>query len=139
MTYETVEVPYQEQVFETKTQQIQVPRMTYEDQTVTQMVPQMTQEPITTQVPMQQTYQQVQQVQKVVEYARMPVNQYTVPGQSYYTQPQMTQTMQMQQPMGYGQTMGMPMGYGQGYQTYGAAPAMGAIGSAQPATQPFPV
>eukprot|EP00293_Proteomonas_sulcata_P014658 CAMPEP_0184310328 /NCGR_PEP_ID=MMETSP1049-20130417/26818_1 /TAXON_ID=77928 /ORGANISM="Proteomonas sulcata, Strain CCMP704" /LENGTH=229 /DNA_ID=CAMNT_0026624253 /DNA_START=14 /DNA_END=703 /DNA_ORIENTATION=+ len=82
--YENVEVPYTEQVYETRTQPVQVPRTAYTQQPVTTMATQTVQEPVTYQVPMTQTVQAVQQVNRVVEYARTPVNQYVVPGATTY-------------------------------------------------------
>eukprot|EP00961_Rhodomonas_salina_P207084 2795357-Rhodomonas_salina.1 len=80
---------------------------------------------------MQQTYQQVQQVQKVVEYARMPVNQYTIPGQTYMT-PATTQAVTgYQQGYQQGYTQPMATGYGGYVQTY-QQPGMYGTGGGYP-------
>merc|ERR1740117_1019008 len=100
MTYEDVEVPYREQVMEVKQQTMQVPRMTEEMQSYTTYANQTIQEPVQVMVPQTQTVNTVQQIQKVVEYARTPVNQYVVPGPSY--------TMPVQQEMQYQQYQQMP-------------------------------
>jgi len=121
-TYEDVEVPYQEQVFEVKEQTVQVPRMTEEYQSYTTYANQTIQEPVQVMVPHMQTVNSIQQINKVVEYARTPVNQYTVAGPSYqqqamtYQQPQMyaQPTMSYAQPSyGHSMSMGYP-GYGYG-------------------------
>jgi hypothetical protein len=125
-------------------QTVQVPRMTYETQTGTRQVPvqvieqvphttyqnQVIQEAVTVNVPQQQTVQvpitqtvnTVQTVNKVVEYARTPVNQYVVPGASY-TQP--TVQVAYGQPAyaqpAYGQAFpGVAVGGYGGYGGYGA-------------------
>merc|ERR1711865_319053 len=100
MTYEDVEVPYREQVMEVKQQTMQVPRMTEEMQSYTTYANQTIQEPVQVMVPQTQTVNTVQQIQKVVEYARTPVNQYVVPGPSY--------TMPVQQEMQYQQYQQKP-------------------------------
>merc|ERR1740127_241391 len=124
MTYEQVQVPYQEQEFEMKEQTYQVPRMTEEIQNVTNYVTQTVQEPVVNMVPQTQTVNTVQQINKVVEYARTPVNTYTVPGPSYqqpvmqqqyqtYTQPTYTQGYSygtMPSTYGYGYQQGYPQG-----------------------------
>jgi hypothetical protein len=112
---QTVQVPKMSYAIQTAQRQVpvqtveQVPYTTYQNQTI--------QEPVTVNVPQQQTVQipvtqtvnTFQTVQKVIEYARTPVNQYTVPGPSYaqpgavaYGQPQ---------PYGVPQTYGYPGGY----------------------------
>jgi hypothetical protein len=87
-----------------------VPQTTYQNQVIQEAVTVNVPQQQTVQVPITQTVNTVQTVNKVVEYARTPVNQYVVPGASY-TQP----TVQV----AYGQpTYGQPT-YGQ--PTYGQA------------------
>ena len=115
MIYEPVEVPYQEQEFEMKEQTYQVPRMTEEIQNVTNYVTQTVQEPVVNMVPQTQTVNTVQQINKVVEYARTPVNQYTVPGPSYTMPAQQTYTMPAQQTYAMPATTGYTMPATTGY------------------------
>merc|ERR1712216_979169 len=142
MTYEDVQVPYQEQGMETKQQTIQVPRMTEEIQAYTSYAQQTVQEPVQVMVPQTQTVNTIQQVNKVVEYARTPVNEYTVPGPTYtqpvatqaytYAQPAATATATTTQAYTYAPTYGYTggysagaypsYGYGYGYPGYGYAP-----------------
>lgn len=119
---------------ETQQRTIQVPKMTQEMQSYTTYAQQTIQEPIQTMVPQTQTVNTIQQINKVVEYARTPVNQYTVAGPTYTQpaqqqmmyQPQMQQSYAMpQQSYGYGmaqQSYGMPMSHGysmpQNYASY---------------------
>merc|ERR1740138_936983 len=110
MTYETVQVPYQEQEFEMKEQTYQVPRMTEEIQNVTNYVTQTVQEPVVNMVPQTQTVNTVQQINKVVEYARTPVNTYTVPGPSYQM-PAETYTQQYAMPATTGYAMPATTGH----------------------------
>jgi len=119
-TYEQVEVPYQEQVFELKEQTVQVPRMTEEYQSHTAYANHTIQEPVQVMVSHMQTVNSIHQINKVVEYSRSPVNQYTVAGYQQpamtYQQPQMyaQPTMTYAQPSyGYSMSMGYP-GYGYG-------------------------
>ena len=90
MVTETKEIDEQVLDYETKTQTVQVPRTIMEPQVVTSYQQQMTQEPVTVQVPMTQTQMVAQQINKVIEYQRQPVNTYTVAG-GYYPvgQPQL--------------------------------------------------
>jgi hypothetical protein len=115
--YDEQQVPYQEQVYETRSQTIQVPRMTEEIQNVTNMVQQTVQEPVQTMIPQTHTVNTIQQINKVVEYARTPVNQYTVPGPTY-TQPvqQMSYAPQMSYSM---PSMSMPAYGGYSMPAYG--------------------
>jgi len=87
-----------------KEQTYQVPRMTEEIQNVTNYVTQTVQEPVVNMVPQTQTVNTVQQINKVVEYARTPVNTYTVPGPSYQM-PAETYTQQYAMPATTGYTM----------------------------------
>ncbi len=84
-TMTMVEKVIEEQVpaYETKTTTVQVPRTVMEPQVVTNYQPQLTQEPVTVQVPMTQTQMVAQQINKVIEYKREPVNTYTVAGQYF--------------------------------------------------------
>ena len=122
MTYEDVQVPYQEQVYETKQQTIQVPRMTEEIQQYQTYTQQTVQEPVQVMVPQTQTVNTIQQINKVVEYARTPVNEYTVPGPTY-TQPVAQQQYTYAQPQQYATyaqpqfSMGSSPSYG-GYPQY---------------------
>jgi hypothetical protein len=114
---------------EQQAQTIQVPRMTEEIQNVTNYVMQTVQEPVQVMVPQVQTVNTIQNINKVVEYQRTPVNTYTVPGPSYqmpattgYTMPTTGYTMpttgyQMPATTGYGygapySTVGYPNYYG---------------------------
>ena len=103
---------------ETKQQTVQVPRMTEELQQYTTYAQQTVQEPVQVMVPQTQTVNTIQQINKVVEYARTPVNEYTVPGPSYQ-QPVMQQQYQTYTQPTYtqGYSYGtMPTTYGYGYQ-----------------------
>lgn len=71
------------QSFEMKTGTVQVPRMTEEVQNVVSYQNQTIQEPVQVMVPQTHVVNHVQQVNRVVEYARTPVRQYSVPGPSY--------------------------------------------------------
>ena len=66
--------------FEMKTATVQVPRMTEGIQNVLSYHTQTVQEPMQIMVPQAQTVNTVQQVNRVVEYARTPVRQYSVVG-----------------------------------------------------------
>jgi len=66
--------------FEMKTATVQVPRMTEGIQNVLSYHTQTVQEPVQIMVPQAQTVNTVQQVNRVVEYARTPVRQYSVVG-----------------------------------------------------------
>jgi hypothetical protein len=66
--------------FEMKTATVQVPRMTEGIQNVVSYHTQTVQEPVQIMVPQAQTVNTVQQVNRVVEYARTPVRQYSVVG-----------------------------------------------------------
>ena len=66
--------------FEMKTATVQVPRMTQGIQNVVSYHTQTVQEPVQIMVPQAQTVNTVQQVNRVVEYARTPVRQYSVVG-----------------------------------------------------------
>ncbi len=66
--------------FEMKTATVQVPRMTEEIQNVVSYHMQTVQEPVQIMVPQTQTVNTVQHVNRVVEYVRTPVRQYTVVG-----------------------------------------------------------
>jgi hypothetical protein len=66
--------------FEMKTATVQVPRMTEGIQNVVSYHTQTVQEPVQIMVPQAQTVNTVQQVNRVVEYARTPFRQYSVVG-----------------------------------------------------------
>jgi len=99
--YETQTIRVPKIHYETKTGSVQVQRMGAEMQSVTgyQTQPvttyqtgmqmsyanQTIQEPVQVMVPQTQTVNTIQNINKVIEYARTPVNQYTVAGPSYQT------------------------------------------------------
>ena len=66
--------------FEMKTATVQIPRMTEGIQNVVSYHMQTVQEPVQIMVPQTQTVNTVQHVNRVVEYARTPVRQYSVVG-----------------------------------------------------------
>ena len=80
---ESREIEEQFPAYETKSTTVQVPRTVFEPQVVTNYQPQLTQEPVTVQVPFTQTQIVAQQINKVIEYKREPVNTYTVAGQYF--------------------------------------------------------
>jgi len=102
---------------EQKEHTIQVPRMTEEIQNVTNYVMQTVQEPVQVMVPQVQTVNTIQNINKVVEYQRTPVNTYTVPGPSY----QMPATTGYSMPATTGYSMPATTGYPMttGYPTTG--------------------
>ena len=125
-TVQLVSKEIEEQVpaYETKTTTVQVPRTVMEPQVVTNYQPQLTQEPVTVQVPITQTQLVAQQINKVIEYKREPVNTYTVAGQYYPVgQPQFSgyatagaaQTTGIQATGFQGYATGYPAGYATGY------------------------
>jgi len=110
---QTVQVPRMTYETQTGTRQVpvqtveQVPYTTYQNQTVQQAVTVNVPQQQTVQVPVTQTVNTVQTVNKVVEYARTPVNQYVVPGPSYTQHAGVAYGQ-----TGYGQTGYMPMAMG---------------------------
>lgn len=110
---ETKEIEEQYPAYETKTTTVQVPRTVLEPQVVTSYTQQVTQEPVTVQVPITQTQIVAQQINKVIEYKREPVNTYTVAG-GYY-------------PVGQPQISAAQSGY-TGYTGYTAGAVSGAVG-----------
>merc|ERR1719231_814080 len=99
--YETQTIQVPKYSSETRTGYQQVPRMTEETVMQTSYQSQTIQEPVQVMVPQTQTVNTIQTINKVTEYQRQPVNQYSVPGPSYqvpgptYTQPAV-QAMPMQ-------------------------------------------
>ena len=134
-TVQLVSKEIEEQVpaYETKTTTVQVPRTVMEPQVVTNYQPQLTQEPVTVQVPITQTQMVAQQINKVIEYKREPVNTYTVAGQYYPVgQPQFSGYATA----GAAQATGVqPALYATGYP---AIPGMPVAGSAAPAVAGYP-
>merc|ERR1711865_816297 len=134
MDTKTVQVP--KTAYETKYRTVtnyQTQQVTnYETQMQTSYTNQTIQEPVQVMVPQTQTVNTIQNINKVVEYARVPVNQYTVPGPSY-TQP-------VQQQMSYAQPQQMSyaqptMSYAQPQQMSYAQPSM-SYGQQMPYAQP---
>ena len=86
---QTVQVPKMSYAIQTAHRQVpvqtveQVPYTTYQNQTVQEAFTVNVPQQQTVQIPVTQTVNTVQTVNKVVEYARTPVNQYVVPGPSY--------------------------------------------------------
>ncbi len=83
MVMEDKVIEEQVPVYETKSTTVQVPRTVLEPQVVTNYQAQLTAEPVTVQVPLTQTQMVAQQINKVIEYKREPVNTYTVAGQYF--------------------------------------------------------
>jgi hypothetical protein len=80
------------ETFEIQTVNVQIPRMTEEVRNVVSYEVQNVQEPVQIMVPQTETVNTVQQVNRVVEYARVPVRQYSVPGEVYTDGPSMGYT-----------------------------------------------
>ena len=110
---ESREIEEKVPVYETKSTTIQVPRTVLEPQVVTNYQPQLTTEPVTVQVPLTQTQIVAQQINKVIEYKREPVNTYTVAGQYFPVgQPQVVAGATTAAVAGYGATGAVVGGYG---------------------------
>ena len=86
---QTVQVPKMSYETQTAQRQVpvqtveQVPYTTYQNQTIQEAVTVNVPQQQTVQIPITQTVNTFQTVQKVIEYARTPVNQYTLPGPTY--------------------------------------------------------
>ena len=80
-TYVDQEITENVPSYEYRTNYVSVPRTVLEPQVVTNYQTQYTQEPVTIQVPVTQTQVIAQQVNKVIEYQRFPVNSYVVAGE----------------------------------------------------------
>jgi hypothetical protein len=93
---QTIQVPKMAYETATGTRQVpvqtveQVPYTTYQNQTVQEAITVNVPQQQTVQIPVTQTVNTVQNIQKVVEYARTPVNQYVVPGPAYAQPAQVT-------------------------------------------------
>ena len=79
-SYVDQEITEQVPSFEQQTTVVNVPRTVLEPQIVTNYQHAVTHEPVTVQVPLTQTQVVAQQVNKVVEYQRFPINSYSVAG-----------------------------------------------------------
>ena len=129
-TYVDQEITENVPSYEYRTNYVNVPRTVLEPQVVTNYQTQVTQEPVTVQVPVTQTQVVAQQVNKVVEYQRFPINTYTVAG-GYQA---------IGQPVISGQAVGGYAGYAGYTGVNGAAYATGAFPapiSGVPATPGF--